>query len=277
MQVLSSCVQARQGFMAPCRATLEVLSSVPFWSPAAPLSSVPPASNADPFNPVCYLLSICRSFPASDLRSCVRLLQKMFAHTLQQLRQQFQVTLERWAQHRNCAGSGRGEPGKQIWKVLRWVQHCGAHRRWPRWGVSIQSSQQTQWELIKVWPSFWGSHKGLSSPANSSRFARAASPHPAQAFLSRHPSHATLPPQTHPQHGSTRLQKALHGPAERPVQPCHRGSRPACLCLLPGSVSCRSVNHILLQFPFAFCFSSLYFIFKQSLHSSLAHHVNWGN
>lgn len=95
MQVLSSCVQARQGFVAPCRGTLEVLSSVPFWSPAAPLSSVPPASNADPFNPVCYLLSICRSFAASDLRSCVRLLQKMFAHILQQLKQRFQVTLEK--------------------------------------------------------------------------------------------------------------------------------------------------------------------------------------
>lgn len=129
MQVLSPCVQGRVSW----HFIQLIWRFHQLFLPALHLALFPesPASFKHRATSL-WAPALCRSIPASDIRFCVQLLQKMFAQTLLQLMQPFQVTLEMWVQHRNCAGRGRREPGKQVCKVLRWVQHDGAHMHGPR-------------------------------------------------------------------------------------------------------------------------------------------------
>lgn len=236
-----------QGFTALHTATLEVLSSVPSCSPPASLSPVSPVpSNADPFNPDCtfsllyagLLLphssglmfdSSRRCFPRPSCNRCSG----------------FQSPWRSEHSTKIVPTVGEGSLASRSARSLGGLHHCGADLIGMDRGEECQQSCQHRLSgaSFKYDPHF-ESHKGLFSPAHSSCCARTVSPRPAHLPMPRC-CRRPIPVQQPQAAGGT-------------VGPCTETS-PALATLaaalpLPGSVSCRSVNHT----P-AFCL--LFFLF----------------
>lgn len=153
-------------------------------SPSVPLSPVSPVPfNHRSFQSCLHLLSaICRCFPASDLRSYVQMSHWKWEHSTDIVLAVGEGTLaKRW--------STRSLGGCNIVELI----HTDQHEGWELNQASRVSKIEFKW----------------------------VSPCPALSFLSKHPSHTTLPLQTHPraQHqaaGDTQSSPATHSHSALP-------------------------------------------------------------